>query len=391
MNNIIEREHNSIYQTYKRLPIVISRAEGVRIFAENGDVYLDFLSGIAVNALGHSHPRIIEAAEDQLRKYMHVSNYFYQEPQIELAEKLVKLSGLNKVFFCNSGTEATEAAMKLTRKWANPKGKTEILAFTGGFHGRTYAALSIMDKPNYKNGMGPFLDGCKVLPLNDVASLMASINSGTAAVCIEYIQGEGGISEPSREFNEMLNELHIQHGFLLIADEVQSGIGRSGKFFAFEHFDAKPDIITVAKGMGGGLPLGGIITSEELSEIWEKGNHGTTYGGNAVACRTGSVVIDVLEEGLLNQVNEIGNYFHTKLSDIKDKYPEKVLQVRGRGLMKGLLLSFDAQILVNELLERFVISNAASGSVLRIVPPLIVNKEEIDEFISKLDESLPVL
>ena len=387
-NELIEREHSSIYQTYKRLPIVIEKAEGTRIYAKNGDVYLDFLSGIAVNALGHSHPRIIAAVEDQIRKYMHVSNYFYQEPQIELAEKLVRLSGLDKVFFTNSGTEATEAAVKLVRKWANPQGRKEIIAFSGGFHGRTYAALSIMDKPHYKNGMGPFLDGCKVLPLNDIAALMENINSNTAAVCIEYVQGEGGIAEPTAEFNELLNELHKQNGFLLIADEVQSGIGRTGKFFAFEHFEAKPDIITVAKGMGGGLPLGGMITSKELSNLWEKGNHGTTYGGNAVACRTGSVVVDVLEEGLLNQVNEVGQYFHERLNSIMEKFPRKVKQVRGRGLMKGLLLSFDAQILVDELLKRKVIANAASGTVLRIVPALIVEKSEIDKFIQILEQSL---
>lgn len=386
--NLIDREHNSIYQTYKRLPIVIEKAEGVWITAKNGDVYLDFLSGIAVNSLGHSHPRIIQAVTEQVSKYMHVSNYFYQEPQIELAEKLKSLSGLDKVFFSNSGTEATEAAIKLVRKWGNEKGKKEIIAFTGGFHGRTYGALSIMDKPLYKDGIGPFLDGCKVLPLNDIVSLMENINSSTAAVFIEYIQGEGGISSPSPEFNELLNELHHQHGFLLVADEVQAGIGRTGKFFAFQHFDAKPDIITVAKGMGGGLPLGGIITSERLSSVWKQGNHGTTYGGNAVACRTGSVVIDLLEDCLLEHVNDVGDYFHSELLKVQNLFSELVLQVRGKGLMKGLLLSFDAAKLVSELLNRKVIANAASGTVLRIVPPLIVKKSEIDEFVSALKSSL---
>ncbi len=387
-NSIIEREQNSIYQTYKRLPIVIEKAEGCRIFSKNGEVYLDFLSGIAVNALGHSHPKIIEAIEEQIRKYMHVSNYFYQEPQIELAEILIKHSKLDKVFFSNSGTEANEAAIKLVRKWGNTINKTEIIAFSGGFHGRTYGALSIMDKPPYKDGMGPFLDNCKVIPLNDIYSLMENINSKTAAVVLEFIQGEGGVSQPTEEFIETIKELKSVHNFLLVADEIQTGIGRTGKMFGFEHFDIKPDIISMAKGMGGGLPLGGIIVSEELSKLWKQGNHGTTYGGNAVACRTGYVVIEALENGLLQQVQEIGDYLHNELVKIKNDFNSKVIEVRGRGLMKGLLLNFEAAILVKQLLERNVISNAASGNVLRIIPPLIVQKHEIDEFVSKTRDSL---
>lgn len=387
-NLIFDREKESIYQTYKRLPIAIEKAEGCHIYAKDSSVYLDFLSGIAVNSLGHSHPKIIAAVSDQIQKYMHVSNYFYQEPQIDLAEKLLDHSGLSKVFFSNSGTEATEAAIKLVRKWANQNGKKEIIAFTGGFHGRTYGALSIMDKPLYKNGMGPFLDYCKVIPLNDTLALMENVNSDTAAIMIEYFQGEGGISKPNNEFNELLNELHQQHKFLLVADEVQAGIGRTGKMFAYQHFNAKPDIITMAKGMGGGLPLGGIIVSESLSKIWEKGNHGTTYGGNAVACRTGLVVVEELENDLLDHVNKVGEYFEEKLITIKNKHSSKVLEVRGLGLMRGLLLNFEAQILVDELLKRKVIANAASGYVLRIVPPLIVSNIDIDEFINKLDDSL---
>ena len=390
-NSIIEREHEAIYQTYKRLPIAVEKAEGCRIYAQNGDVYLDFLSGIAVNALGHSHPKIIEAVEKQIKNYMHISNYFYQEPQIELAEKLKQHSGLDKVFFCNSGTESIEAALKLVRKWANPKGKKEIVGFSGGFHGRSYGALSIMDKPLYKNGMGPFLDDCKVIPLNDIVTLIEQVNSDTAAVFLEFIQGEGGISEPTAEFLEVISELRQKHGFLVVADEVQAGIGRTGKFFSFEHFGFKPDIIAVAKGMGGGLPLGGIIVSSELSTLWDKGNHGTTYGGNAVACRTGAIVIEMLEHGLLVHVNVVGNYFHNELLKIKENHSGKVIEVRGRGLMKGLLLNFEASLLVDELLKRKVIANAASGNVLRMLPPLIIEKDDVDEFIIKLDESLTAL
>ncbi|MDX9791480.1 MAG: acetylornithine/succinylornithine family transaminase [Candidatus Kapaibacterium sp.] len=389
--NLVEKEFDVIYQTYKRLPIVIDRAEACRIYDTQGEVYLDFLSGIAVNALGHSHPNIIRAVEEQIRKYMHVSNYFYQKPQIDLAEKLIKHSGLKKVFFSNSGTEAIEGAVKLVRKWGNQNGKNKIIAFSGGFHGRTYGALSIMDKPQYKDFMGPFLPDTEILPYNDITTLMERINSDIAAVFIEYVQGEGGVSEPEHEFNCLLNELHQQHGFLLVADEVQTGFGRTGKFFGFEHFNAKPDIITIAKGMGGGLPLGGIIAGERTENIWAKGNHGSTYGGNAVACSTGLVVVEMLEQGLLEHVVEIGNYFEDELKKCADKFPKLINNVRGRGLMRGLLLSFDAQILVNELLQRRVIANAASGNVLRIVPPLIVGMQEIDEFMTKLSDALTKL
>lgn len=387
-NELIEKEHDSIYQTYKRLPIAVSHAKGARIYSVDGDVYLDFLSGIAVNALGHCHEDIIKAVEDQIRKYMHISNYFYQEPQIMLAEKLQKYSGLDKVFFCNSGTEATEGFIKLARKWGKQNGKKDIIAFSGGFHGRTYGALSIMDKPLYKNDMEPFLENCKVIKFNDVNSLYENINQNIAAVILEFIQGEGGVSEVSQEFVNSLNELKNKFNFLLAADEIQAGFGRTGKFFGFEHFKIKPDIITCAKGMGGGLPLGAIIVSSELSNIWQKGNHGTTYGGNAVACRAGLAVIENLEKSVLVNVAENGTYLHSRLNEIKSKYSNLVLEVRGRGFIKGLLLNIDAQILVDELLKHKVIANACSGNVLRIVPPLIVNELDINEFILKLDKSI---
>lgn len=388
MQNLIDREHVSIMQTYKRLPIEISHAQGCRVYDKSGKTYLDFLAGIAVNALGHSHPKIIDAAIAQMKKYMHVSNYFYQEPQILLAEKLKNLSGFDKVFFSNSGTEAMEGALKLARRWGNLNSKKMIVAFSGGFHGRTYGALSIMDKPLYKDGMGPFLPDTVISEYNNIHALEELINPETAAVVLEFIQGEGGIVEASKPFVEAIFNLREKFKFLVIADEIQAGIGRTGKLFAYEHYGVKPDVVTMAKGLGGGLPLGGLLIGGHLSEIWGKGMHGTTYGGNAVACATGLVVIDELQNGLLENINETGNYFHNKLSFIKSKHTDKVAEVRGRGLMKGLLLKFDASLLVNSLLENGVLSNAASGTVLRLVPPLIVSKSEIDEFTEKLDKSL---
>ncbi len=382
------RESKVIFQTYKRYPIEVSHAKGCRIFDVNGDSYLDMLGGIAVNAMGHGHPAIIAAAKDQIDKYMHISNYFYQAPQVELAEKLVKMSCFDRIFFSNSGTEAMEGAIKLVRKWGKKNGKSTLVAFSGGFHGRTYGALSIMDKPNYKEDMGPFLDDTCVIPHNDVEALEATINEKTAAVFLEFVQGEGGLSTPSAAFISKINELKEKFGFLLVADEIQAGIGRTGKLFGFEHFDVDPDVATMAKGIGGGLPLGGIAAKEFLADIWNKGQHGTTYGGNAVACATGLAVLKELEHGVMEHVQKVGNFLEKKLLNIRDKYSDKVLEVRGIGLMKGLALNFDAAILVEKLVQKKVVANAASGTVLRLVPPLIISYEEITHFIEVLDNAL---
>jgi len=388
MSNLIEREQSVLFQTYKRLPIIIERAEGAKIWDVDGNEYLDFLAGIAVNALGHSHPKIIEAAKNQIDKYMHVSNYFYQEPQIRLAEKLSSVTGYSRVFFTNSGTEATEGAIKLVRKYSFDKGKTEIIAFCGGFHGRTYGALSIMDKPKYKEKMGPFLPNTKVIELNYLSELEQNIDETTAAVFLEFIQGEGGIVSPTQNFVDKLEDLRRKYNFLLVADEIQCGVGRTGKFFGFEHFGVKPDIVTMAKGLGGGLPLGAILATEFLANVWDRGNHGTTYGGNAVACATGLVVIEELFSGMMENVNTVGDYLKTKLLQLMEQFPKLIQEVRGYGLMLGLLLTFDAQLLVDELLNQQVIANAASGKVLRIVPPLVITLDEAQLFITKLHLSL---
>lgn len=391
MENLIEREHDAIFQTYKRYPIVAAKAKGCTITDNQGNEYLDMLAGIAVNALGHGHPAIIDAIHKQADKYMHISNYFYQEPQILLAEKLKILSGCDKVFFTNSGTEATDGAMKLIRRWGSMNNKHEIAAFSGGFHGRTYGALSIMDKPLYKDQMGPYLEGTRIIKFNDISALEAGINGNTAGVFLEFIQGEGGICSPSIEFVKRLHELRDKFGFLIVADEIQAGAGRTGKFFGFEHFGAKPDIITMAKGIGGGLPLGAILAKKELASIWEKGNHGTTYGGNALACATGLAVLQELENCVMQNVQENGAYLKEKLNESMNKYPDKILEVRGYGLMLGLQLSFDASLLANALIEKRVIANAASGTVLRIVPPLILTKSEADTFADVLDVCLASL
>jgi predicted acetylornithine/succinylornithine family transaminase len=388
IKDYFQSEHDAILQTYKRLPIVVDYAFGARIFDLSGNSYLDFLGGIAVNALGHCHPRTIEAIEKQIRKYMHVSNYFYQPAQIELAEKLKEFSGYDKVFYSNSGTEAIEGALKLVKRWGNQNGKNEVIAFTGGFHGRTYGALSIMDKPLYKDGMEPFLPNCKVIDYNNIEELNKNINDKTTAIFIEFIQGEGGIASVSDEFVAKINELKTKFGFLVVADEIQCGTGRTGRFFGFEHYDIKPDIVTMAKGIGGALPLGCILTDNHLADVFEKGMHGTTYGGNAVACAAGMSVLEELENGLQDEVIRIGEYLKNQLLDIQTLFPDKILEVRGKGLMAGLLLRFDASILVEKLLAERIITNAASGKVLRLIPPLIIKEKEVDDLTEALKKIL---
>lgn len=387
-NNLIEREKKAILQTYKRLPIEISKAEGCRIYDKQGNTYLDFLGGIAVNALGHSHPAIIHAIKTQLDKYMHVSNYFYQEPQIKLAEKLKDMTGFSKIFFSNSGTEAVEGAIKLARLWGNELGKSEMFGFSGGFHGRTYGALSLMDKPLYKDGMGPFLPGMNVIPYNDISSLNKSLNIKTIAVIIEFLQGEGGIIAANQDFVRTIFELKEKYNFLVIADEIQTGVGRTGKFLSYEHYGVKPDIVTMAKGIGGGLPLGAILINKKLEDVFQKGMHGTTYGGNAVACSAGYAVLQLLEDGLLEQVNEVGGYLKNKLLELQMEMPNTLLELRGKGLIQGILFDFDATQVVEAMLQRRVITNAASGKVLRLVPPLIVTNSDVCVFIDALRKSL---
>jgi predicted acetylornithine/succinylornithine family transaminase len=381
---LMEREHAVVFQTYRRIPVAIERAEGARIIDVDGRSYLDMLGGIAVNALGHSHPRIISAIEQQIRRYMHVSNVFYQEPQVALAEQLVKASGYPRVFFTNSGAESTDGALKLARRYGSARGRYDVIGFTGGFHGRTYGALSLMDKPLYKDGMGPFLPNTLVLPFNDVDALESRVDENTCAVMIEFLQGEGGIQSATQEFVDALFALKETYGFLIIADEVQSGIGRTGDFFSFEAYGVRPDIVTVAKAMGGGLPLGAILATEEAAALLDKGMHGTTYGGNPVACVAGSVVVDEVCGGLMDHVQNIGVYLYEQLQVLMTEFPEQIREIRGRGCMQGVVLNTDAAPYVQDLLRNGVIANATAGNVIRLVPPFVITNDDVDELLRAL-------
>lgn len=387
---LIDREKSVVMQTYNRLPVVIARAEGCRIEAADGTVYLDMLGGIAVNALGHGHPDVVRAVTDQVGRYMHVSNFFYQEPQVRLAEMLTAATGYDRVYFCNSGAEATETAIKLARRHGHAAGRYDIVGCTGGFHGRTYAALSVMDKPLYKDGMGPFLPNAMVVPYNDVDALRARVDDGTCAVILEYLQGEGGVMAAQEDFISALAELRDEYGFLVIADEVQTGVGRTGQFFAWERHGLRPDIVTMAKALGGGLPLGAVVTSEAIAAGLGKGMQGTTYGGNAVACAAGAVVVDhVLNHGLMEHVTMVGRYLNDRLQALATDRPDVVRTIRGRGCMQGVVLHGEAAPVVARMLAGGVIANATAGSVIRLVPPYVITRDDVDQAVRVLAEALP--
>ena len=387
--SLFTREASSFFHTYKRLPLQIVRGEGMYLFTADGTKYLDMFAGIAVNALGHAHPRVVRAIADQASRYVHVSNYFAQEPQIRLAELLLRHSGAARVFFTNSGTEAMEGALKIARQWGSGRGKTHIAGFSNAFHGRTYGALSIMDRPTYRDGFGPFLDNCASLPLNDAGALRSAVSPRTAAVVLECIQGEGGIRPVTSAFVGTLQELRKQHGFLVIADEIQTGSGRTGRFLASEHFALSPDIITLAKPIGGGLPLGAILGAPSVADVLQPGMHGTTFGGNPVACAAGIAVLEEIEErGLMQHATAMGNLLLSRLGECAQAFPKLCKEVRGVGLMVGLELTGEAEPVVTAMREHGILINGTDKTVLRFVPPLIVNAEEINRTVDTLRDVL---
>jgi acetylornithine aminotransferase len=386
---LADREHAAFLHTYKRLPLEIDRGEGVYLITTDGTRYLDLLGGVAVNALGYAHPRVLRAIDEQIRRYVHVSNYFLQEQQIALAELLARYSGYPRLFFANSGTEAVEGALKIARRWGTAHGKHTILSFTNAFHGRTYGALSLMDRPKYRDGFGPFLGGCDVLPFNDPDALRKGVSSSTAAVLVEFIQGEGGIRPVSPEFARTLRELRDKEGFLLIADEIQSGLGRTGRFFGFDHFDINPDLVVMAKPIGGGLPLGAILANERTASVLEPGMHGTTFGGNPVACAAGvAVVREIMEEGVMDHAAAMGALLKKELEALRSTFPATIAEVRGFGLMVGAELTREAEPVVAAMRERKILVNGTDQTVLRFLPPLIIEEEHIRTAIAHLADVL---
>ncbi len=387
--NLNDREQAAFFPTYKRLPLQPVRGEGLYLVTADGARWLDLFAGIAVNALGHAHPRVVAAITAQAQNYIHLSNYFAQEPQVRLAELLLRHSGMARVFFANSGTEAMEGALKIARRRGAARGQSGLVGFSNAFHGRTLGALSIMDRPNYRDGFGPFLEGCASLPFNDVAALRAGVGPGTAAVVLECVQGEGGVRPVTPAFVAALKELRDEHGFLIIADEIQSGAFRTGRFLAADHFDLQPDLVTLAKPIGGGLPLGAILGAASVTDVLQPGQHGTTFGGNPVACAAGIAVLEEIEErGLAAHTVAMGDFFLAQLRQLAAAFPALVKEARGLGLMLALELHGEAEPVVVAMRERHILVNATDRTVLRFVPPLVITEDEVEIAVTALREVL---
>jgi len=387
LRDIFKSEKEFILQTYKRTPINISYGKGVYLYTEDGKKYLDFFSGLAVNALGYGNEKVNQAIEDQIKKYIHLSNYYVTKPQVELAKKLIQYSGLAKVFFTNSGTEAAEASLKLIRKYCGPA--KSIISFSNAFHGRTYGSLSLGGKEKYKNYFSPLLAKIVQLEFNNVDQLEEVIDSNIAAVYLEFIQGEGGVREVSEDFITKLKSKKEEFDFIIVADEVQTGIGRTGKPFAYNYFNIEPDLVIVAKAIGGGLPLGALITNEKYSSIFDFGDHGSTFGGNPVACAAGLVVIEeIFENGLLDHVTKLGKYFIDQLKMIWQSNSDKIVDIRGIGFIIGAEMKYPCANIIDEFRKNEILVNCTSEKVIRILPPLISTKDEIDHFLSVFKEIL---
>jgi acetylornithine aminotransferase/acetylornithine/N-succinyldiaminopimelate aminotransferase len=387
-------EADLLLPTYERNPVLFQRGRGLHLWDSTGKRYLDFLSGIGVNALGYGHPAIQKTLSQQSRKLIHISNLFFHEYQAELARRLTKISGLDRVFFCNSGTEAWEGALKLARANAHlqntngHKPKWRLIALDNSFHGRTFGALATTGQPKYRAPFAPLLPGVTFVKLNDLDGLKRQFDSSVCAICLETIQGEGGIRPVSPAFLELARKLTAQHDALLILDEIQCGLGRTGRYFAYQHYGVRPDIVTVAKPLAAGLPLGAILTTNKVANAIHPGLHGTTFGGGPLAC---AVAIEFLKQmdKLLGHVNRAGDYFHAQLQWLATKHAG-VREVRGLGLMLAMELdSADrAKAAVRQLLEQGIIINRTNETVLRFLPPYIVGTKDIDQVIEALDTAL---
>ncbi len=383
--DIFTRGKKYLIDVYKRFPLDVDRGEGIYLFDKQGKKYLDFLAGIAVNALGYQHPAVNEAILKQLHRNLHLSNYFLQDIQIALAEQLVTISGLSKVFFTNSGTEAIEGLLKLVKKWGNRNRKNEIIAFSGSFHGRSLGALSITMQEKYQKSFEPLLSNIKTVPCNDVQAFESAINDRTLAVFYEGIMGEGGVRPISEELLTAVYRGRERFGYLIITDEIQTGVGRTGTFYYYQKSGFMPDGVATAKGLGGGLPLGAFIVNEELGTILEKGEHGTTYGGNPLACASGLATVKIVSQPkFLRHVTEVGKYLKKRLVTLAEQYPSIILEIRGEGLMLGMEVNQKAPELMFEACAQGLLFNIAGGNVLRFVPPLIIDKPAVDEAAEKL-------
>ncbi|WFR95693.1 aspartate aminotransferase family protein [Rhizobium tumorigenes] len=384
-----------LYDTYMRAPLRFERGEGVWLITETGERYLDFGAGVAVSSLGHGHPHLVEALKTQAEKVWHLSNLYEVPGQEMLARRLTDATFADKVFFTNSGAEALECAIKTARRYQYSKGHPEkfhIITFEGAFHGRTLATIAAGGQEKYLEGFGPKAPGFDQVPFGDLEAVKAAISDATAAILIEPVQGEGGVRPVAKEFMRSLRELCDEHGLLLILDEVQSGVGRSGKFFSHEWSGITPDIMAVAKGIGGGFPLGACLATAEAASGMKAGTHGSTYGGNPLAMAVGGAVLDViLAEGFLQHVNDVSLVFRQGLASLKDRYPDIIEEVRGQGLLLGIKAAIPAGELLQAIRAEHLLGVPAGDNVIRLLPPLIATAEDAREGLARVERAAEAL
>jgi len=388
---IMERADRVIANTYKRFPVVLSKGHECTLYDDEGGSYTDFVAGIAVCNLGHAHPAIARALAAQAQTLWHVSNLYYTLPQVDLASWLVDNSFADKVFFCNSGAEANEAAIKLARKYYKERGENQrfrIIAMEQSFHGRTMAALSATGQDKIKKGFDPVLGGFEFVPFNDAAALRAKMQQDICAVMLEPIQGEGGVRCPDDDYLKAVRQICDEFGALLIFDEIQTGMGRTGRLFAYEHFGVEPDIMTLAKALANGLPIGAMLAKEQVAAAFGPGAHGSTFGGTPLVAAAALEVCKTLTTGrVIEQGRETAAYFREKLDELKTRH-DAVVDVRGLGLLLGMRLKFKAESMVGQCMQRGFLINCIQENILRFVPPLVIKKEEIDALVACLDDLL---
>ena len=385
MNNkeIMDYYDDYVMHTYGRQPIVLDHGHGAKLYDIDGKEYLDFFAGIAVNNVGQTNDNVVKAIKEQAEKMIHCSNIYYNEPCGILAKKLADISGLDKSFFGNSGAEANEGAIKLARKFT---GKGDIITALDSFHGRTLVTVTATGQAKYSQDYKPLPPGFLHVPFKDIDALKDAISDNTAAIMLEVIQGEGGVNVASKEYMKEVETLCHENNIVLIIDEVQTGFGRAGEMFAFQAYDIKPDIVTFAKALGGGIPIGVVMANNKVASAFTPGDHGSTFGGNPLACAAANATIDsLIDDNLVENSKEMGQYLKDQLTILKDKY-DIIEEVRGQGLIIGVQLSIEGGIFVDKMREKGVLINCTAGSVLRLVPPLIINKDEIDSMIKSLDE-----
>lgn len=388
---IIEETEKYYLPVFGRYQMVMELGQGCRVWDNEGNEYVDAFAGIAVNSLGYNHPVLVKAISEQAAKLMHCSNLYYTEIQAKALRVVAEATGMDRIFFANCGAEGNEGAMKLARKYGVSKAPTKykIISADESFHGRTFDTLAATGHDYYHVGYGPLSPGHVLVPYGDIKALEAQMDDDVCAVLLEPIQGEGGVHVPSDEYLQQVRALCDKHDALLIFDEVQTGVARTGKWFAYMHSGVKPDILTFAKGIGGGFPVAGFAVPERLAHVFKSGDHGGTFGGNPLACAAVYATLTTIKsEGLVDKVAEKGEYFKNKLRKLQEKYPDKVTDVRGCGLMLGMEVAGEGKPIVESCLANNVIVNCTAGNVIRIVPPLIISKEEIDIVVAALDKAL---